>query len=182
MRAVILAFLVAAGILLPRSAAAQPGSVDVAAGYAFLRDNDLDESLPRGWFASVGAGVTNWLAVAGEVSGNYKTFEIPAGLPIEGDAKISIHFFGVGPRFVGRSGRVRPFGEVLVGAIRGKATLLGFDEAGTEFAWQPTGGVDWDLTRTVGLRVGAGGRFIQVDGDSFNEFRFIAGVVFGRRR
>ncbi len=172
----VTALLIVTGIPTPRPAAAQSGSVDFAAGYSFLRDHELEENFPAGWFASVAGGVNRWLAIAGEVAGNYKTLA-----DIEGaDVKVNVHFFGAGPRIVGHSGKAHPFAQVLFGAGRGSVSFAGQSASDTDFAWQPGAGVDWDVTRKVGLRFGANGRFIQGEGETVKELQVVVGVVFRR--
>jgi len=173
----VVGFLVVAGVIAPRPAAAQSGNWDVAAGYSFLNDNEIKESFGAGWFAAVGVDVSKALAIAGEVSGNYKTVAI-AGT----DVDLSIHFFGAGPRFVGHTAKVHPFAQVLFGAARGSAGLLGVSESATDFAWQPGGGIDIDLNKSVGLRVGANGRFIHGDDDTTSEFQVQIGIVFRSKK
>ena len=172
--------LVFLALLSPNVVSAQTGTFDVAGGYAFLRDLDLEENVPKGWFASVGAGLTSWLSIAGEVSGHHRTFATASFFG--DDAKVNLYFFGFGPRFVKRTGKVHPFGEVLIGGVRGTVTLGDESQSAGEFAWQPSGGVDFDITRTVGMRAGAGGRFIDAGGETIQEFRVIVGIVFNRRR
>ena len=171
-----MALLWVTGVAVPSPAAAQ-GTVNVAGGYSFVHDSDV-ENFPAGWFASVGGGVNRWLEIVGETAGNYKTL-----LDIEGgDVKLRIHFVGAGPRFIGHSGRVHPFGQVLVGAAIAGASFGNFSRSQSDFAWQPGAGVDIDLASNVGVRVGANGRFANTDGETLKEFQFVAGVVFGRRR
>src|SRR5215204_2271104 len=140
----IAGFFVVTGVLEPRPAAAQ--SVNFAAGYSFLRDNEISENFPSGLFASVGVSVNDWLALAGEVASNRKTFD-----DLGEEVKLKVDFYGAGPRFVARSGRARPYGQVLFGAARGKVSLLGESESGSDFAWQPGAGVDAYFSRNVGV-------------------------------
>jgi hypothetical protein len=169
---VIAGFLVVTGVLEPRPAAAQ--SANFAAGYSFLRDNEISENFPSGLFASVGVGVNSWLALAGEVASNRKKFD-----DLGEDVTLKVDFYGGGPRFVGHSGRARPYGQVLFGAARGKVSLLGESESGSNFAWQPGAGVDAYFSRSVGMRFGVNGRFISADGDTVKEIQVIVGIVFG---
>lgn len=171
----IAGFLVVTGIVGPRSVAAQ--GADFALGYSFLRDNDLKENFPAGVFASVGVGVNSWLKIAGEVASNRKTYDA-----LGEDVTLKVDFYGVGPRFVGQSGRARPYAQVLFGAARGKVSLLGQDESGTDFAWQPGAGVDAYFSRSVGMRFGVNGRFIQTDSVTVQEFQVVVGLVFGGGR
>ena len=175
----IAAFLVITGVAAPRPAAAQ---ADFAVGYSFLRDSELASSevsgnLPKGLFASLGVGVGPWLSLVGEVSSNRRTFEEPGS-----DVELKVDFYGAGVRFKGRSGRARPYGQVLFGAARGRIEALGLSESGSEFAWQPGAGVDAYFSRSVGVRFGVNGRFIQAEDVTAKEFQVIVGLVFGGGR
>lgn len=171
----IAGFLVVMGVVAPRPVAAQ--GVDFAAGYSFLRDNELKENFPAGVFVSLGVGVNSWLAIAGELASNRKTYS-----DLGEDITLKVDFYGAGPRFVGRSGRARPYGQVLFGAVRGKLSFLGESESGSDFAWQPGAGVDAYFSPNVGMRFGVNGRFIQGDGQTTNEFQVVVGIVFGGSR
>ena len=172
----VMALLFVTGVAMPSPAAAQGGSVNVAGGYSLLRDEG--QNFSKGWFASVGGGISSWLEVVGEASGNYRTFS-----SIEGDElDARIHSFLAGPRFVADGGRVHPFAQVLFGVARASAEFDGESISDSAFAWQPGGGIDFDLTRNVGVRTGVNGRFIRDSGNGLdtNEFQFVVGVVFRR--
>lgn len=163
------------GVLAPRSVAAQ--GVDFAVGYSFLHDNELSENLPRGLFASLGVGVNSWLALVGEVASNRKDYDA-----LIDDVELKVDFYGAGLRFNGRSGRAKPYAQVLVGATRGRISFLGESESGSQFTWQPGAGVDAYFSRSVGLRFGVNGRFIQGDDVTAKEVQVVVGLVFGGGR
>jgi len=167
-------FLVVIGLAAPRPAAAQ--GVDFAAGYSFLKDNETSENFGKGIFASLGVNTGNWLAIVGEVSGNWKTFDA-----LGEDVKVNLDFYGAGVRFRGRTGAARPFAQVLFGAARGRVEFEGESESGSEFAWQPGAGVDAYFSRSVGLRFGVNGRFIQAEDITAKQVQVVVGLVFGGR-
>ena len=180
----IAAFLAIAGIAAPRTAAAQ--GVDFAVGYSFLHDNelsadvqgtDLSGNFPRGIFASLGVGVSDWIALVGEVASNRKTFE-----DFGEDVTLKVDFYGAGVRVNGRSGRARPYAQVLFGAARGRISSGDLSESGSELAWQPGAGIDAYFSRSVGLRFGINGRFIQAEDVTAKQFQVIVGLVFGGGR
>jgi hypothetical protein len=168
-------FLVITGVAAPRPAAAQ--GADFAVGYSFLHDNEASENLTRGIFASLGIGVNDWLAIVGEVASNRKSYDV-----LGTDVSLKVDFYGAGIRFNGRSGRAKPYGQVLFGAAKGRVSALGLNESGSEFAWQPGAGVDAYFSRSVGLRFGVNGRFIQAEDVTAKEFQVIVGLVFGGGR
>lgn len=170
----IAAFFLITGIAAPRPAAAQ---ADFAIGYSFVHDNTLSENLPKGIFASLGVGVGPWLALVGEVASNRKSYD-----DLGEDFEVKVDFYGAGVRFNGRSGRAKPYAQVLFGAVRGRVSGLGLSESGSEFAWQPGAGVDAYFSRSVGLRFGVNGRIIQVEDEPIKEFQLVVGLVFGGGR
>jgi hypothetical protein len=167
-------FLVVTGLAAPRPAAAQ--GVDFAAGYSFLHDNELSENLPRGFFASLGVNANSWLGIVGEIHTNRKDYDA-----VVDDVTLNIDFYGGGVRFRGSSGAARPYGQLLVGAARGRIAFQGEAESGSEFAWQPGAGVDAYFSRSVGVRFGINGRFIQGEDVTAKEVQVIVGIVFGGR-
>jgi opacity protein-like surface antigen len=84
-------------------------------------------------------------------------------------------------------GRVRGFGQVLVGGVSVKAEdeFSGFDESETNFGLQIGGGVNVLGSGGVGLRVGLDYLRLFAKDDSLilandvNGFRFNVGVTFG---
>jgi hypothetical protein len=71
---------------------------------------------------------------------------------------------------------------VLVGAARGLIRFRGESESGSELAWQPGAGVDAYFSRSVGVRFGVNGRFIQAEDVTAKEVQVIVGLVFGGNR
>src|SRR5437867_68232 len=60
------------------------------------------ETLPLGWYADVAGNVNRAIAVVGEISGNYKSFEetqTQFGVNVKTDVDLSIHTFLGGVRF-----------------------------------------------------------------------------------
>ncbi|MDH4065296.1 MAG: porin family protein [Acidobacteriota bacterium] len=168
---------------LPASAQDITPAVDVSGGYSFLRHQERDEvggeatgQNFHGWVASVAGNLTRWLGLVGEVGGNYKT------LGFDGtDVSFSVHSFMGGMRFSARPpGHITPFGQFLVGAVRGSVSALGVSGSTTEFGAQGGGGVDFWIRPKFGIRVGADYRRIfPKEEKGLDEFRFYAGVVVG---
>jgi hypothetical protein len=153
-------------------------AVDVAGGYSFGRDHDIEENF-HGWLAAVTGNFNPWFGITGEVGGNSKKYQV-----LGSDATLSLYSFMVGPRITARgSSAATPFFQFLVGAVRGSGSFLGSSESSTELALQPGGGVDVWFTSNAGLRVGGDYRRVLATDAGFNEFRFHVGLVFagGRR-
>ena len=181
-RTPLLILLVVMAVLAPQTASAQANQdaprAEVAGGYVFLRDFEIDESFPAGWFASAAVNVREMLAVVGEVSGSYATINL-----FGTDIDANVHAFMGGVRYSRRLDRVTPFGQFLVGVARagGGVDFLGvqISDSVTDFAIQPGGGVDVRLTDQLAARFGADYRRIFSQDNDGNEFRFAAGVVLG---
>jgi hypothetical protein len=178
-------------------AAAQAARVEVAGGYALLRDENVPGSFPIGWFVSGGGNPAlgtfrkEWFGVIGEVSGNHKMVS-----PLGFDIHLSVYSFMGGAKFAAPKWRaMAPFGQFLIGAHRSEVnTALAIQRSATRFAYEPGGGVDVSLASHYAVRVGVNGRFIRspdqpdrVDntalivrspGVTSKEFQLIAGIVF----
>jgi opacity protein-like surface antigen len=173
MRCFTLAALFLVGVFV--SPLAAQGRGEVAAGYSFLHDQDISENLRKGWVASVADNVSSWLGIVGEVGGNYKTLSIPGDPP-----KIRVLTLMGGPRFKAHAyGRVTPFGQVLFGAAWARTTVLDVGDSVRDFAYQPGAGVDFNVTRKVGVRLEGDYRIIRAGGSNSKESRFVAAAVFG---
>lgn len=180
--------LMVVGIAAPVAAQDTPGA-EISIGYNWLAakessDDEFEdadgewEKFPKGWYFDVAGNVSDTLSLVGQVTGNYKTFE--------DDSKINIHTFMGGIR--GSSpGRVRGFGQVLVGGVAVKAEdeFLGFEESETNFGLQLGAGVNVLGSGGVGLRLGVDYLRLFAKDDSLvflndvNGFRFNVGVTFG---
>jgi opacity protein-like surface antigen len=168
------------GYAVPASAQGTP-KAEISAGYNYLalKGSEDDEwtKFPKGWYADVAGNVTETVSIVGQVTGNYKTFD-------DDDFELKVHSFMAGVR-AGSAGRVRGFGQVLIGGLNIKGSE-GTDSASqTNFAVQLGGGVTVMGSGNVGLRLGVD--YLRamakddgaVDDDSFNGFRFNVGVTFG---
>jgi hypothetical protein len=175
--------LMVVGYARPAAAQGTP-KAEVSAGYSwFTAKASGDESwekFPKGWYADVAGNVSDTLSIVGQVTGNYKTFE-------DDDFKLKIHTYMFGVR--GSSpGRVRGFGQFLVGGANLKATTTDgtFSASETDLAIQLGGGVNVLGSGGVGLRLGvdyvrvmAKDDGLVLEGDGVNGFRFNIGVTFG---
>lgn len=154
---------------------------DVAAGYAFMRDQDIAASnpdisanFPVGWMAGAGVNLSSWFGAAGEVSGSYKTIAIPGDQP-----KVRVYAYLAGPRVKRVHGRIAPFGQVLFGAAHASTSVLSATEATTKFAYQPGAGIDALLLPRLGIRFEGDYRIIRSDGANSKELGIAIAAVFG---
>ena len=169
--------LIVASIVLGAATAAAAQDLpraDVAVSYSILHDTDVDETFKWGWVGAATVHATDWLAIVGEVGGNYRTFE---AFDVELD--LSVHSFMGGARFGAPLGSVTPFGQILFGQARASASILGESESESAFAFQPGAGLDIALGRRAALRVQGDYRSISSDGETSGQIRFAVGVAFG---
>ncbi len=168
------------GVLLASSvapAAAQGPRAEVAGGYQFLHDAELEESFPAGWFASGAIYLNDSIALVGEMAGSQNVV-VSDGL----EAEVTFHAYGGGVRYYRRLTRVTPFAQVLVGGVGFGVELFEFDADAAKAAIQPGGGVDVHLNDRFSVRFAGDYRRVFSD-EGTNQFRFIVGAVmgFGRR-
>lgn len=134
---------------VPSLAAAQDKfpPVDVAAGYASLRNADIGERFPAAMFVSMEGNYRRWLAAVGEFSGTRAN-----GSPrFFGDPHAGTGAFLAGPKVVYRGqSRLAPFAQLLVGVGSSGSTQDGGSPA---VAIQPGAGVDIAVRRHIALRV-----------------------------
>jgi len=169
---------------------------EFSAGWRLLNVPDAlgddSETLPLGWYADVAGSLNRAVAVVGEVSGNYKSFQVARtelGVNVNLDAKLNVHTFLGGVRFTTRQNPAfTPYVQTLfgiaraAGEIEGQATIAGRtisiseSESDSEFAFDAGGGVNIQVNDGLGVRVGAS--YLRIGGnDGGNAFRFGAGVV-----
>lgn len=180
--AIVLCVMVA-GFATPAAAQDAP-KAEVSAGYSWLAakssGDDTWEKFPKGWYFDVAGNVTDTVSIVGQVTGNYKTIEDE-----DGEFDIKVHTFLAGVRG-GSSGRVRGFGQFLVGGVNLKGSAGSFSASETDFGIQVGGGVNVMGSGNVGLRLGVD--YLRVmakddgellEGNDVNGFSFKIGVTFG---
>jgi opacity protein-like surface antigen len=183
------------GCAAPSTAQSAPGA-EFSAGWRLLNVPNAfgsqSETLPLGWYADVAGNLNRAIAVVGEISGNYKSFEeteTQFGVNVRTDVDLNIHTFLGGVRFNARQNPAfTPYVQALFGLARGSAdadiqtTIAGRttsfkdSESDTDFAFDAGGGVNINLSDSFAVRVGAG--YLRIGArDGGNAFRFSAGVV-----
>ena len=170
-------FLAAAAL---RDSRAVTFAGEVAAGYQFMRDYDLGESFPDGWFVSGAGQLTSTIAVVGEV-GRSRWSDTNPNVDLTANVDMFIYLGGV--RLRRRVGAVSPFAQFLVGGARATATLSGFgteaSQSETGFVIQPGGGVDFPLSDAISARALFDYRRISFADQRTNQIRVAVGVVVG---
>jgi hypothetical protein len=181
MRARLIAtfLLVFAAALAATPAMAQ--GVEFSVGYAFLRDDEIKENFPLGWYADIAGGLSDSISLVGEVGGSYKTVndsEFP-----DLNVKLSVHHAMGGLRLSHRGDGANFYAQVLAGAARASVSddFGGGTETVTDFALQPGVGLEFGAAGTR-LRIGADYRRIFSEGQAATQWRATAGIVFGGSR
>jgi len=161
--------LLVTGLLLlccSSSVAQDTPTIEVFGGYTYNRIVSAGSGLPingNGWEAAADWNVNSWLGFKGDFEGAYCCHQQ--------------YFYGFlgGPQISLRKEKYTVFVHALVGG----AHAQGLFTSDTDLAWALGGGVDWNVTRLVAIRVG------QVDyfGTHFlnrgqNDLRVSAGFVF----
>jgi hypothetical protein len=151
-------------------------AVEIGLGYAYLRDDEIDESFPLGWYADVAGNLTSSLGLVGELSGSYKTIDSGIGDDTL-DIHLSVHSAMGGLRLTHRGDGANFYLQVLAGAAKAKATFLEESDSVTDFALQPGVGMEFGTGGSVGFRVGADYRRVFSDPEGINQWRATAGFV-----
>jgi len=143
---------------------------ELSAGYAFLRDQDIETSFPVGWSTSFALNLTNSLGVVADVGGSYKS---------EAGGDLNIYAFLGGARYSFRGERLTPYVEALAGVARASVSAGGVSDSASDFAAQAGVGIGFKVSDRVSLRTGFDFRNIFSEGASAQEYRVLAGVSFG---
>lgn len=157
---------------------------ELSFGYNYLQvagaDNSNAASFPAGWYGEIAGNVSSAIALVGQATGNYKSVGVQ-GI----DVDVAVHTFGGGVRFIGRGQGASPFGQVLLGVVRGSGSsnlsgLLPFvvSESANGAFLQLGAGVNLLSNAPLGLRIGADYTRMSGDNDtSANTLRFALGIV-----
>jgi len=140
--------------------------VDVFGGYsyAYLRANGNGASF-NGGSASGAYNVTPWLGVVGDFGGYHTDTDGASG---------NLFTYLFGPRINFRQGKFTPFVQGLLGG--GHLTGPGFSS--NAFAMTLGGGLDWNASERIGIRVAQVEYFMTRFGNTQNGVRVSTGVVF----
>lgn len=159
--------LAAAGIL---TIGTQAGAQAVAetpvlgVGVSFLSDNGSgnETDIATGLFVDIAVPVSSTRTISIGAVGDFGFNRFT-----DGDVSITSYLGGV--RFTGLSSdRIRPFGQFLIG--------MEHCCGGTDFAWQPGGGLDVVINEILNFRAQYDFRVVRFEGENFNESRFLFGI------
>lgn len=181
---VVVSLLGFASLLGVTTQAQERKTIDVFAGYSYVRANPAtsgsDGISLNGGSASIAYNVNHWLSGVADFGGYHSTNILGSGV----DGTLSTYLFG--PRVsYHRFGRVTPFGEVLFGVAHTGAGLLNTPGSQNAFAMTVGGGIDYRLSSHFSLRPAKVDylltRFNELNNNntqSQNNLRVSTGIVF----
>lgn len=146
--------------------------VEVFGGYSLLRSEGENFN---GWKSAVGFTVNRWLAVAVDADGHYFSETTPLG-----KLKESEHSITAGPHFTYRNkSKIVPFAYAMAGVAWERSSLAGESESQSGFAFETGGGLDWEVSKKVSIRlVDIGASVTNIGGHATVKPKLSTGVVF----
>ena len=159
-------------------------TIDVFAGYSYVRDNPSTRGANsfdlHGGSASVAYNFNNWLSGVADFGGYHNTNILGSG----GSGTLSTYLFG--PRVsYHHFGRITPFGQVLFGVAHTGQALLNTANSQNAFAMTVGGGVDYRLNSRFSIRpaqveylLTRFNEFTDPRAQSQNNLRVSTGIVF----
>jgi len=184
----------AVGLAVSAANAQVPTSGNVFFGYSYLNTTPLtflgitSRQGLNGWEGSVEGKVFRYIGLVADFSGNYgsQTLPIAVGtcaigvvcLPLRANTDVQNFLFG--PRVSANFGKIRPFGEFLVGAGHVDVTSPGPDSImskDTTFAMALGGGLDYKIIRPIAARFQADYIRNRFFGTTQNNIRLSTGIV-----
>jgi Outer membrane protein beta-barrel domain len=167
-------------MLLSAAAASAQGApkVEVFGGYSYVHTSVSGTGFTanlNGGSASVSFNPTSWLGLVGDFGG-YHGGVNSLGSGINGQ----IYTYMFGPKSSFRLGKVTPFIQTLFGGVHASAgSVYGSESA---FAMATGGGIDWNATEHLGVRLIQAEYLLTMLNDGANNrqnsARISAGVVF----
>jgi peptidoglycan-associated lipoprotein len=165
------------GVLLFSAVAASAQDypkAEVFGGYSYLHVSDQGASANfNGGSGSVSYNPNSWLGIVGDFGGYHWSGS-------GADANVITYMFG--PKIAFRSGKVTPFVQTLFGGGHISGSAFGGSGSENAFAMALGGGVDWNATEHIGVRLVQAEYLLTTFNDGANNrqnnARVSAGVVF----
>jgi opacity protein-like surface antigen len=171
-------FTLVAVLLLCMSAIAAAADdvpkAEIFGGYSFLRlDTGHSQNAfynLNGWDASATFNVNKNIGLVADFGGAYGT--------IESTVDTKVHSFLFGPKFAVRKEKVTPFAQALFGVVNAKHSVGAFNASQNDFGMAIGGGLDINAGKKIAIRIAQAEYLMTTnDSDTFNHFRFSAGIV-----
>jgi outer membrane immunogenic protein len=161
------------------AASAQDGSkAEVFAGYSYLHSSVSGTTFTanlNGGSASVTFNATSWLGIVGDFGG-YHGGVNSLGSGINGE----VYTYLFGPKATFHAGRFTPFVHSLFGGVHASSSSVYGSESA--FAMASGGGIDFDATKHLGLRLVQADYLLTTlndhENNRQNNARISAGLVF----
>ncbi|HUO27393.1 MAG TPA: outer membrane beta-barrel protein [Candidatus Aquilonibacter sp.] len=166
-------------LLLGAVASAQAPAGNVFFGYSYYNTDmsSIDRANTNGWEASLEGKMLPWIGIVADFDGHYGSQNFPVLCPggaCTFNASFSEHNVLFGPRVGVQLGRIRPFGEVLIGVAHVHVNGVNSD---TSFGTAIGGGLDYRLMHLLAWRFQ--GDYVQTRffSSTQNNVRFSTGIV-----
>lgn len=181
---VVVSLLSLASLFAVAARAQERQTVDVFAGYSYVRANPeaagSDGFNLNGGSASVAYNFNNWLSGVADFGGYHNTNILGSGV----DGTLSTYLFG--PRVSYRHfSRVTPFGEVLFGVAHTGANFPNISNSQNAFAMTVGGGLDYRISSHFSIRAAKVdylltrfNEFNTANTQTQNNLRVSTGIVF----
>lgn len=170
--AALLLILFGVGSLTAQEEKEELPKVELFGGYSLLRSESENF---HGWKTAVGFPVNRWLAVAVDADGHYFSETTSFGKLKESEYSVT-----AGPHFsYPNKSKIVPFAYAMAGVAWETASLAGESESQSGFAFETGGGMDWEASKKVSVRiVDIGASITNIGGHTTVKPKFTTGVVF----
>jgi len=173
---------------VPLTAHAQLGGlsdkVELFGGYTFMHNDNRPDANLNGWAVSAEKKFLPYVGVVADFSGDYGSKNLPAIAPCPSfpaqclvNSSVSEHFFQGGLRGSFVVSRVRPFVEVLFGAVHLSESGPGVSNSRNLFTETFDAGFDCRVTHRLGWRLDVGVVESGFETTKEESFRGSTGVV-----
>ena len=162
--------LVLAGLAVMLSLASPAFSQDtpkaeVFAGYSYIRSGGANFN---GWNAAVQGNFNHWFSLVGDFSGHYYP-----------PANVHLYTYTFGPQASYRTDKITVFGRVLFGGAKAGVGFGGISASTNAFAMNFGGGVDWNVSKPIAIRlIQADALVTRFGGSTTTDPRLSFGIVF----
>lgn len=173
-------------LFLSAFAAAQiPTSGNVFFGYSYYNTNlsSVDRASTNGWEATVEGKFFPLLGIIADFSTHYGSENFPGAacpvgqppcIPVSFSTSVTEHNYLFGPRLGVSVGKIRPFGEAMLGVGHVSTGAVGSD---TSLATAVGGGIDYRLLRLIAWRFQGDYVHTHLFGIAQNNVRISTGIV-----
>jgi opacity protein-like surface antigen len=146
---------------------------EVFGGYSYFRcDTGAFHTACNlnGWNASAAFNAQKYLGIVADFGGAYGTVA---------DNNLKLHTFLFGPKFAVRKEKITPFAQALFGVAHINLKEGGVSSSTNDFAMTLGFGADYKINEKISVRVAQAEYLMTLNPeDTYNHFRYSAGIVF----